>query len=65
MMIRMDIGRKNALDERDGMLMDATGKGKGFRGGKNNLVVEEDRLEVGMHRRCLNNMNGAELGYNA
>ena len=65
MMIRLDIGKKTALDERDGMIMDATGRGKFFGGGKNNLVVGEDRLEVEMHKMCLNNMNGVELVYNS
>jgi hypothetical protein len=65
MTIRVNIGRKTSLDERDGMFMDATRRGKGFGGGKNNLVAGEDRFEVGMHRRCLNNMNGVELGYNS
>ena len=64
-MIRPNIGRKTAQDERDGMIMDAMGRGKFFGGGKNNLVVGEDRLEVGMHRMCLNSMNGVELGYNS
>jgi hypothetical protein len=65
MMIRPNIGRKTSQDERDGMIMDSTGRGKFLGGGKNNMVVGEDRLEVGMHRRCLNNMNGVELGYNS
>jgi hypothetical protein len=47
------------------MIMDSTGRGNLFGGGKNNLVVGEDRLEVGMHIRGLNNMNGVELGYNS
>jgi hypothetical protein len=63
--IRLNIGRKTARDERDGMIMDSTRRGKFLGGGKNNLVEGEDRLEVEMHRRCLNNMNGVELGYNS
>jgi hypothetical protein len=47
------------------MIMESMGRGKFFGGGKNNLVAGEDRLEVGMHKRCLNNMNGVELGYNS
>jgi hypothetical protein len=27
-------------------------------------VAREDRLEVGMHIRCLNSMNGVDLGDN-
>jgi hypothetical protein len=65
MMIRPNIGGKTTRDERDGMIMDAIGRGKFFGGGKNNLVKGEDRLEVGMQKRCLNNMNGVELGYNS
>jgi hypothetical protein len=65
MMIRPNNGRKNPLDERDGMIMDAMGRGKCFGGCQKNLVVGEDRLEVEMHRRCLNNMNGVGLGYNS
>ena len=47
------------------MIMDSMGWVKLFGGGKNNLVAGEDRLEVGMHKMCLNNMNGVELGYNS
>jgi hypothetical protein len=65
MTIRSNIGRKTAQDERDGMIMESMGRGKFFGSGKNNLVVGKDRLEVEMHIRCLNNMNGVELGYNA
>ena len=50
------------MDERDGMIMDSMGKRKFFGGGKNNLVEGEDRLEVRMKKRCLNSMNGVELG---
>jgi hypothetical protein len=65
MTIRTNIGRKIFWDERDGMIMDSMGRGKFFGSGKKNLVAGEDRLEVRMHIRCLNNMNGVELGYNA
>jgi hypothetical protein len=47
------------------MIMELMGRGKFFWSGKNNMVVGEDRLEFGMHRRCLNSMNGVELGYNS
>jgi hypothetical protein len=63
--IRMKIGRNIVWDERDGMIMDSMVRGKFFGGGKNNLVEGEDRLEVGMHKMCLNYMNGVELGYNS
>jgi hypothetical protein len=65
MMIRVNIGRKIARYERNGMIMDSTGRGKLFGSDKNNVVVGEERLEVEMHRGCLNNMNGVELGNNA
>ena len=64
MMIRPNIGGKTVRDERDGMIMDSTRRGKLFGGGKSNLVVREDTLDVAIHRRCLNNMNGVDLGYN-
>jgi hypothetical protein len=35
MIIRPNIGRKTARDERDGMVMDSTGRGKFFGVGKN------------------------------
>jgi hypothetical protein len=65
MMIRVNIGRKIARYERNGMIMDSTGRGKLFGSCKNNLVAREDILEAGMQRGCLNNMNGVELGNNA
>jgi hypothetical protein len=65
MTIRPNIGGKTARDERDGMIMDATGRGEFFGGGKNNLVAGEDILEVGMHKMCLSSMNGVDLGYNS
>jgi len=65
MMIRRNIERKIVWDERDGMIMDSRGRGKLFGGVKNKLVVGEDILEVGMDRRCVNNMDGVELGYNS
>jgi hypothetical protein len=65
MTIRTNIGRKTAQDERHGMIMDSIGKGNFFWSGKNNLVAGEDRLELRMHKMCLNNMNGVELGNNS
>jgi hypothetical protein len=64
MMIRVNIGRKISWYERNGMIMDAMGRGKSMGSGKNNLVSGEYRLEVGMHRGCLNGLNGMELGNN-
>jgi hypothetical protein len=63
MTIRPNIGRKTAQDERDGIIMDSTGRGEFFGSGKNKLVERNDRLEVEMHIR--NNMNGVDLGYNS
>jgi hypothetical protein len=65
MKIRLNIGRKTAEDERDAMNIEAIGMWKLFGGGKSNLVVGEDRLEAGMHRRCRKSMNGVELGDNS
>jgi hypothetical protein len=65
MTIRPNIGRKTARDERGGMIMDSMGRGKLYGSGKNKLVVRKDRLEFGMHKRCLNIMNGVDLGYNS
>jgi hypothetical protein len=45
MRIRLNIGRNISQDERDGMIMDSMGRGKFLGGGKNNMVVGEDRLE--------------------
>jgi hypothetical protein len=56
MMIRLNIGRQTACDERDEMIMDSTGRGNFFGSGKNNLVAGDDRLEAGIHKRCLNNI---------
>ena len=65
MMIRENNGRKIAWYERDGMIMDPTGRGKFFGSGKNNLVAREDRLEVRMHKRCLNFLDGMDMGHNS
>jgi hypothetical protein len=65
MMIRENIGKNISQYERNGMTMESTRKEKLFGSGKNNLVVGEDILEVGMHRGCINNMNGVEMGNNA
>jgi hypothetical protein len=47
------------------MIMNATRSEKSMGSGKNGLVLGEDRLEVKMHRGCLNCLNGMELGNNA
>jgi hypothetical protein len=47
------------------MIMDTTRRGKFLGSGKNNLVSGEDRLEVAMHRGCLNGLDGVELGNNS
>ena len=44
------------------MIMNTTGRGKSLGSGNNNLVFGEDRLEVRMHKGCLNFLNGMELG---
>jgi hypothetical protein len=65
MMIRENIGRKATWYERNGMIMDSMGRERLFESGKNSLVVGDDRLEVRMHRGCLNNMSEVELGNNS
>jgi hypothetical protein len=47
------------------MIMNIVGRGKSMGSGKNSLVFGEDRLEVRMHKGCLNCLNGMELGNNA
>jgi hypothetical protein len=47
------------------MIMNTMGRGKSMGSGKNSLVFGEDRLEVRMHKGCLNCLNGMELGNNA
>jgi hypothetical protein len=65
MTIRVNIGRKASKDESNGMIMNTMGRGNSLGSGKNNLVFGEDRLEVKMHRECLNCLNGMELGNNS
>jgi hypothetical protein len=65
MNIMENIGRKNTLYERDGMIMDSMGRRNFFGSVKKNLVVEEDRLEIKMHRGCLDILNGVDLGNNS
>jgi hypothetical protein len=47
------------------MIMDYKGRGKSLGSGTNSLVLGEYRLEFNIHRGCLNNMNGVELGDNS
>jgi hypothetical protein len=44
MMIRVNIWRKNSQYERNGMIMDAMGRGKSKGSGKNNMVLGEYRV---------------------
>jgi hypothetical protein len=64
MMIRVNIGRKNVRDKRNGMIMNTKGRGKSCGSGKNILVFGYDILEVRMHGGCFNSLNGIELGNN-
>jgi hypothetical protein len=57
MTIRENIGRIIFWYESNGMIVDATGRGKFLGSGKNKLVSREDRLDVGMHKGCLNGLN--------
>jgi hypothetical protein len=47
------------------MIMSTTGMGKSMGSGKNDLVFREDRLEVRMHRGCLNCLNEMKLENNS
>jgi hypothetical protein len=60
-MIRVNIGRKNARNKGNGMIMNTMRRRKFLRGGKNNLMCGNDGLEVRMHRGCLNDLNRMEL----
>jgi hypothetical protein len=64
MMIRANIGRKTARNKGDEMIMNTTRRQKSLRSGKNSLMFGEDRLEVKMHKGCLNRLNGMELRNN-
>jgi hypothetical protein len=44
------------------MIMDVMGRGKCMGFVKNSLVLGEYRLEVMMHKGCLNGLNIMELG---
>jgi hypothetical protein len=64
MIIRVNIGRNTTRDKGNGMIMNTKGRGKSPRSGKNNLVFGYDRLEIRMHRGCLNCLNGMDFGNN-
>jgi hypothetical protein len=59
--IRENIGRKNAMNKGNGMIMNKTKRRKDLRGVKNILMFGKDTLEVKMHRGCLNGLNRMEL----
>jgi hypothetical protein len=64
MMIRENIGRNIYWEERNVMIINTTGRMNSMGSGKDSLVFGEDRLEVKMHRGCLNLFNIMELGNN-
>jgi hypothetical protein len=64
MMIRENIGRKNARSKGNGMIMNTVRRRKSLRSGKNNLMFGEDSLEVKMQRGCLNFFSLMELRNN-
>jgi hypothetical protein len=47
------------------MIMNTMGRGKSMASGKNDLDFGEDRLEVRMHKGCIDCLNGMELGNNS
>jgi hypothetical protein len=65
MMIRENNGKKTAQNKRNKMIMNTMGRGKSMESGKNKLVLGEYRLEVRMHRRCLNYLDGMDMGNNS
>jgi hypothetical protein len=44
------------------MIINTTRRRKSLGFGKSSLVFGDERLEVNMHRRCLNGLNNMELG---
>jgi hypothetical protein len=46
------------------MTVNTAGRGNSMGSGKNILVFGDYRLEVGMHKGCLNCLNDMELGNN-
>jgi hypothetical protein len=65
MMIRANIWRKTAQNERNGMIMDTLRRRKSMEVLKNDLMLGEDRLEVRMDKGCLNHLNRIKLGNNS
>jgi hypothetical protein len=63
--IGTDIGRKDAGDKGNGMIMNTMGRRESLGSEKNNLMFREDGLEVLRHRGCLSGLNGMELCNNA
>jgi hypothetical protein len=64
-MIKVNIGRNTSWYLRNGMIMGTTGRGNSMGSVKNILVSGKYILEVKVHRGCLNDVNGMELGNNA
>jgi len=54
MTIRKNIGRKNVWENKNGMIMNTTGRGKSLGNVNKILVFGYDRLKVKIHRGCLN-----------
>jgi hypothetical protein len=65
MTIRANIGRKTSWYKRNGMIMGTMGRGNSMGSVKNRLVFGEYRLKVRVHRGCVNDVNGMELGNNS
>jgi hypothetical protein len=59
--IRENIGRKNAMNKGNGMIMNKMKRRKDLRGVKNILMFGKDTLEVKMHKGCLDGLNRMEL----
>jgi hypothetical protein len=65
MMVRENIRRKTTREYRNGMIMDAMGRGKAMGFVKNILFQGYYILDVRMRRECFNNLNRMELGNNS
>jgi hypothetical protein len=63
-MIKENIGKKNAQDERNGMIMNTMGRGNSMGSGKNNLIFGEDIFDIRMQGGNINYLNIMELGNN-
>jgi hypothetical protein len=64
MMIGMNIGRKDVVEEGNGMILNTMRRGKSLGSGKNKFMFGEDGLKVRMHEGCLSGLNGMELHNN-